>query len=109
MKIAVVGDYDSILGFKAVGLDVCPANGAEEVKVTLKRLMNDGETAIIYITEQAALFAEEEIASCRDRLVPALIPIPGREGSLGIGKQRVKSSIERAVGADIISGTIGEN
>ncbi len=108
MKIAVVGDYDSILGFKAVGLDVCPASGADEVRAVLKRLMGDGETAIIYITEQAAACAEEEIALCRDRLVPALIPIPGREGSLGIGKQRVKSSIERAVGADIISGTIRE-
>ena len=27
-KIAVVGDRDSVLGFKALGLEVCPAQSA---------------------------------------------------------------------------------
>ncbi len=29
-KIAVLGDKDSVLGFKALGLDVFPAESAEE-------------------------------------------------------------------------------
>ena len=29
-KIAVVGDRDSVLGFKALGLEVCPAQSADE-------------------------------------------------------------------------------
>ena len=34
--------------------------------------------------------------------IPAIIPIPGREGSLGLGIASVKKSVERAVGADIL-------
>ena len=33
---------------------------------------------------------------------PAIILIPGREGSLGIGKDNLQKAIERAVGADIL-------
>ncbi|MCQ4771942.1 V-type ATP synthase subunit F, partial [Intestinimonas massiliensis] len=33
-------------------------------------------------------------------LTPAIILIPGKSGSLGIGMDNVKKSVERAVGAD---------
>ena len=46
----------------------------------------------------------DEIERYKDRLAPAIILIPGREGSLGIGKAAIKSSVERAVGVNIISG-----
>ena len=38
----------------------------------------------------------------KDELRPAIILIPGREGSLGIGMENIKRSIQRAVGADIL-------
>ena len=38
----------------------------------------------------------------KDALTPAIILIPGREGSLGIGKNNIQRAIERAVGADIL-------
>ena len=38
----------------------------------------------------------------KDELRPAIILIPGREGSLGIGRDNIQSAIERAVGADIL-------
>ena len=38
-KIAVVGDYDSIYGFAAVGLDICPVKSREETRERLKRLV----------------------------------------------------------------------
>ncbi|PWL50501.1 MAG: V-type ATP synthase subunit F [Clostridiales bacterium] len=106
-KIAVIGDYDSVLGFKAVGFDAVPADTAESVKAALKELAA-GPYAVIYITEQAASLAMEEVAKYTDRLAPAVILLPGKSGSLGIGKTAVKKSVERAVGADIISGTIDQ-
>ena len=45
---------------------------------------------------------QEEIDRYKDRLTPAVILIPGKEGSLGIGMENVKKSVERAVGADIL-------
>ena len=34
--------------------------------------------------------------------MPAIILIPGREGSLGIGKAALQDAVERAVGIDIL-------
>ena len=38
----------------------------------------------------------------KDRKIPAIIPIPGRQGTMGMGMTSVKKSVERAVGADIL-------
>ena len=102
-KIGVIGDRESVLGFQAVGLDVFPAGDAEEAKKTLKRLAKE-DFAIIYITEQFYQYMMKEVEEYTDSRLPAVIPIPGKDGSLGIGMTSVKKSVERAVGADILFG-----
>ena len=48
-RIAVLGYQDSVLGFKALGLDVYPAETVEAARETLHRLAREN-TAIIYLT-----------------------------------------------------------
>ncbi len=100
-KIAALGDRDSVLGFRTLGLDVFPAEDLEEARTTLRRLAKENY-AIIYLTEGYAKDMGPEIARYKDALTPAVILIPGREGSLGIGMNAVKTAVERAVGADIL-------
>ena len=100
-RMAVLGDRESVLGFKALGLDVFPAETVEEAKSTLHRLAKENY-AVVYLTEQLAQYMGEELARYKDELTPAVILIPGKEGSLGIGMANVKKSVERAVGADIL-------
>ena len=100
-KIAVMGDMDSVLGFKALGLDVYPVSDPEEGRSTLHVLARQSY-AIIYMTEQLAAQLQPEIARYQDALTPAIILIPGKEGPLGIGMANVKTAVERAVGADIL-------
>ena len=100
-KIAVMGDMDSVLGFKALGLEVCPVSTPEQAREALHRMARE-DYAILYMTEQLAAQLGPEIARYKDALTPAIILIPGREGSLGIGKSNIQSAIERAVGADIL-------
>ncbi|MGI6030687.1 MAG: V-type ATP synthase subunit F [Eubacteriales bacterium] len=102
-KIGVIGDRESVSGFKAVGLDVFPCNTGEEMAQTLHRMAGEGY-AIIYITENLCEGMETELAVYQDMRLPAVIPIPGRDGSRGIGMSGVKKSVERAVGADILFG-----
>ena len=45
-KIAVLGDRDSVLGFKALGLDIVPTEGVEEGRQALHKLAKE-EYAII--------------------------------------------------------------
>lgn len=100
-RIGVLGDSASVMGFKALGLDVFPADTAEDAKKILHRLAKE-DYAVVYLTEAYAARMQEEIDRYKDRLTPAVILIPGKEGSLGIGKANVKKSVERAVGADIL-------
>ena len=100
-KIAVLGDRDSIYGFAALGLDTYPVYDPTEAIRTLRRLA-EGNYAVIYITEALAAEIDEELDRYRSQRLPAIILIPGREGSLGIGKSNIQSAIERAVGADIL-------
>jgi len=100
-KIAVLGDKDSVLGFKALGLDAFPADTAEEARPILHRLAREGY-AVVYLTEQLAQGLSAEIDRYKDELTPAIILIPGKEGSLGIGMANIKTAVERAVGADIL-------
>lgn len=100
-RIAVLGDRESVLGFKALGLDVFPAESVEEARSTLHRLAK-GNYAVVYLTEQLAQYMTDELARYKDELTPAVILIPGKEGPLGIGMANVKKSVERAVGADIL-------
>ena len=100
-KIAVLGDKDSVLSFKALGLDVYPAETVEEARKTLHTLAK-GDYAVVYLTEQYAAGMEADVARYKDELTPAVILIPGKDGSLGIGMANVKSAVDRAVGADIL-------
>ena len=100
-KIAVMGDADSILGFKALGLDVYPVESVDEAKSTIHRLAKESY-AVVYLTEQLAAGMEEDVDRYKDELTPAIILIPGKDGSLGIGMANIKNAVERAVGADIL-------
>ena len=99
-KIAVLGDRDSVLGFKALGLDIVPTEGVEEGRQALHKLAKE-EYAIIYVTEQLSVDIAADIARYKTSVTPAVILIPGKSGSLGLGTQALQSAVERAVGADI--------
>lgn len=99
--IAVLGDKDSVLGFRALGLSTYAVESTEEARATLHRLAKE-EFAVIYVTETLAADLEHDISRYKDDLTPAIILIPGKEGSLGIGARNIKKAVERAVGADIL-------
>ena len=100
-KIAVMGDRDSVLGFRALGLEVFPCQEAAEARRTLHTLART-DYAVIYMTEQLAAQIPSEIERYKDTVTPAIILIPGRSGSLGLGSSALQSAVERAVGADIL-------
>lgn len=100
-KIAVVGEKESVLGFKAVGFDVVETSGPKESEEAIHRLAK-AEYGIIFITEQALEPILAVMDVYKDSRIPAIIPIPGRAGTIGMGMTSVKKSVERAVGADIL-------
>lgn len=100
-QIAAVGDWESVMGFRALGLDTYPVADAAQAREKIKELAK-GNCSVIYLTEQLAKDMEDVISRYKDEIRPAIILIPGRQGSLGIGKNNIQRAIERAVGADIL-------
>lgn len=100
-RIAAVGDWDSVMGFRALGLDTYPVTSADEARDTIRELAKS-DCAVIFLTEQLAKDLNDVLARYKDEVRPAIILIPGRDGSLGIGKDNIQRAIERAVGADIL-------
>lgn len=100
-KIAVVGDKDSVLAFKAIGVEVFPVIETEEARKTIDRLASNNY-AVIFVTEQVAKDLDETIERYNRALLPAIILIPSNQGSLNIGLQRIKDNVEKAVGVNIL-------
>lgn len=100
-KIAVMGAYDSIYGFSALGMDIFPVEDPEDGARKLRMLASDG-CGVIYITEALAAGMEKEIEKYREQMLPAIILIPGTSGNTGSGIRGVKKSVEQAVGSDIL-------
>jgi len=102
-KLVVVEELDPIIEnhCRALGLEVCPAEDVEQARQAIHRMAKENY-AILYLTEQLAAQLQPEIARYQDALTPAIILIPGKEGSLGIGMANVTNAVERAVGADIL-------
>ena len=103
LKIAVMGGRETVMGFKALGLDVFPVESAEDARETLRRITRpDEDYTIIYMEEGTAEDLSAEIDRFKDSPSPAIILIPGREGPLGLGRSALKAAVERAVGSDIL-------
>lgn len=103
LKIAVLGGRETVMGFKSLGLNVFPVNKEENALETFKQLTrHNDEYAIIYVEESFYKCLSHEIDKFKDRPTPAIILIPGREGSLGYGQSALNDAVERAVGSDIL-------
>lgn len=100
-RIGVIGDFDSVSGFMALGLDVFPVKNAEEGAAELKRLCAE-EYGIIYITEPLMEDMQEVCAKVENELFPAIVPIPAGGGTTGFGTSRLREYVRQAVGSDII-------
>ena len=96
-KIAVMGDYDSIYGFAALGLSIFPDDGKN-------REDSERTYGVIYMTEELAEILHDVVDEFKTSMMPAIILIPGVKGNSGAGVRGVKKSVEQAVGSDILFG-----
>lgn len=103
-KIGIIGEGDSVLGFLTAGFSVFPVESSEEAASTLHSLAKD-DYAIIFITEDLSDGIGEDLAKYRECAVPAVILIPSKDGTAGVGMSNIRESVIRAVGADILFGS----
>lgn len=100
LKVAAIGDRESVSGFKAIGMEVFSPFSKDDLKAILGELCNK-DYAIIYITEEFASFCKDIIRKYEDKISPAIILIPGVKNNTGEGMRLVNQSIEKAVGSQL--------
>ena len=100
-EIAMIGDRDSILGFKALGVAIFPVNTKNESAEALKEIVKQ-EYKVAFITEQMAPEPEEISSILGGRVFPVVTIIPSNRGSTGLALQRLQALVRRAAGADIM-------
>ena len=101
-KIAVIGDKDSVLAFKAVGVEVHDATTAEQAAGLIKKLSQSGGYAVLLIAEGLAELIPEVLTKAKLQTYPAVVPIPTTKTPTGFGLLGIKSDVEKAIGVDIL-------
>jgi len=97
MKVAVFGDREIVLPFKALGLDIYPYEGGKP-EDTLNELIQKGYI-IIFVTEDI-------INKIKDQKILYLVNvniviIPGHGRGEGIGMKKIREIVKKAVGVDL--------
>ncbi|MBQ8658627.1 MAG: V-type ATP synthase subunit F [Clostridia bacterium] len=99
-KTAIVGDGDSIMVFKAAGVDTFPAEDEKKAREVLRKIAK--EYQIIFLTENLAEPLQEFLKRFDETAYPVVLSIPTKSGSTGYGVKTLKSAMERALGVDIL-------
>ena len=100
-KVAVIGDKDSVMLFKAVGIDVFYETDGEKANRQIKQLAREGY-GVIYLTETLYPLCADAVETFQTEPYPAIIPIPDVHGSQGTGIRNLKASVETAGGVELL-------
>jgi len=101
-KIAVIGDRDTVTGFRLVGVSECASpKSPDETRELLLDYFRDPNMGLIIITEPLAKEVEDTIVELSQSPIPVILLIPDRNGSTGTYESVLKELIRRAVGIEI--------
>lgn len=109
-RIAIIGPSDTVSGFRALGVDAFDAQTGEyalekirEIKKDMSESDSNPKYAVVCIIEDLLTTVDPaEYAKVVSGPLPAVIPLPGPEGSKGVALQRLRALAEQAVGSAII-------
>ena len=104
-NIAMIGDSSTVRGFAAGGVHPYPAAESEQALATLRELVAGGKYAIIFITEALAEPILDTISRLRTGAIPAVIVVPDQSGARGLGFEKTRLAVERAIGIDLLGQT----
>ena len=99
-KMAIVGDGDSIMVFKAAGVAAFSAENESKAREILRKIAKDYQ--IIFLTEELAKPLADFLKRFDEQPYPVILSVPSKNGSTGYGDELLKSAMERALGVDIL-------
>lgn len=103
-KICAIGDFDTVLMFRSLGIPVFFIEEFGEVETVFEQVVQEGYH-VIFLTEKIA----ERIPDVLDKInldwTPMVVLIPDCHGTTGYAFERVRETVKKAIGADIFKET----
>ena len=99
-KMAIVGNGDGIMVFKASGVVTFFAEDEKKAREIIRKIAK--EYQIIFLTEDLARNLQDFLKRFDEEAYPVIVSIPSATGSEGYGMEILKSAMERALGVDIL-------
>lgn len=102
-KVGAIGDLDSIIGFRALGMTVRATEDKEEAASILEEWQQEGY-AIIFVTEPLArALGGETMDEWRNVWLPSVVIIPSAKEDPSLGRDTLRTAVRRATGIDLLS------
>ncbi len=98
-KMAIVGNAATITVFRAAGVDAFSVNDEKGARETLRKVARD--YSVIFLTEDYAVKLMDFLKRFDEEPYPVILPVPSGVNT-GYGKEFLKSTMERALGVDIL-------
>lgn len=101
MKFYVIGDRQTVLGFRLVGIEGKAVEGREETLDALKAAVDEKEIGIVLITETIAGQVRDEVeARLYGMGFPLLLEIPDSQGP-SPDRPAIEDIVRKAIGITI--------
>ncbi|OYD15241.1 hypothetical protein CH333_06225 [candidate division WOR-3 bacterium JGI_Cruoil_03_44_89] len=100
-KLAAVGEYDVIMPFKAVGVEIYPVTSDKDFIQMVMKLIEE-EVGVIFLSDKFLDGVESIFKKVSVRPLPCLIPIPGPLGATEFARKRMRNLVKKACGVDIM-------
>jgi len=110
-RVAIIGPESVVSGFRMLGTDVFHVSTSVELVervIALQKESNDTTSierqygVIMIIESLLQEVSKEDYAKMTKYPLPAVVTLPGIEGSNGRGVQRLKELTEKAIGTDVM-------
>lgn len=97
MKIAVIGDEDTIMGFKLAGITDSAVFSESGIKESLERFEDHD---LIIMTEDVATYLRDN----RIKTKVVAVEVPDKTGSKGFALEQISKLFESAIGVKLKTG-----
>lgn len=100
-KIAAVGDLDSVLIFRSMGVQVYAVEDNAKGKDHFTQILKQG-FEIVFLTERLGERWSDILQDVNFKKNPTVVLVPDQKGSTGFALDWIRDVVKKAVGADIL-------
>ena len=101
MNIFVIGDRDTVLGFRLAGVRGSVVDGCDDASLALEHALRDASNGLVLISESIADLIRERVDTHRFGAgIPLVLEIPGAAGP-SADRVPISDVVRKAVGVSV--------